>query len=196
MTRVEKINLAIEIMHTQKGMRAPEIKEYLRTRDIHLDIQVIQDVIRDLRFRPTKTPRIPKKSAPPWFSALQNKLEPLLVRLVAAIRTHNVPYTYGARVLNDTGVEKPIPQGGTWKSATLKAYLHRRKIYKGYPPGLTHKQRNSLTYRQFCARIEPLILELEDYAIWDQEYRETGGKCKVSTENVSDNVSQGFFRSV
>lgn len=196
MTRVEKINLAIEIMHTQKGMLAPEIKEYLRTRDIHLDIQVIQDVVRDLRFKPLAPTKIPKKAAPPWFSALQNKVEPLLVRLVAAIRQHNVPYSYGARLLNDLGVEKPLPRGGTWKADTLKSYLHTKKIYKGYPSGSTLSRRQ-LTYVDFCARIDPRLLkEFEEYSDWDYDFREAGGKCKNLAKSIHNDVPQGLFRGV
>lgn len=171
LTRVQKINLAIEIMYSQKNMGAKEIRDYLRERKIMIDIQTVRDVIKALRYLPPGASDL--KRHRPWFSEMQDRLTPIMRELGNFCSKHNVPLSTVSRYLNDQGLVKPIPQAGEWKDATVKRYLKDRKLlpYFDYTPF-----EETLTYDDFCVKLDAeteIPQMIRNYLVWETGYRQT-----------------------
>ena len=162
MTRVQKINKAIEILHTTKDMDAKQIAAFLADHRIYVEMPVIAEVILSLNYVKPPNLTIPRKSK------LQIKIERLVAALRPLMETHQktrAPWRYLASYLNELGITMP-GQGTVFHVPNLTAFLkkHRCHVRSGAP-----SKNAVLTYSQYCARIEPVSQQLIDYAEWLKE---------------------------
>jgi hypothetical protein len=188
MTRVEKINLAIEILHIQKNLKTPEIKEYFRKHNIYVDSEVIEDVIRALNYNPNK--KINTKINRQWFFEMQDHLNPLLDILVGEVVYYHMTYEHMVRLLNELEIQKPIPIGGPWKQNTLRRYLMHRNLYRSLRR--IRDAEKSLPYHEWCAKIGHVIAKLEEYSEWENTFRTEGSpKTRKRRQNDARRLMEG-----
>ena len=162
MTRVQKINKAIEILHCTQNLDAKQIHAYLADHKIYVEMPVIAEVILSLNYVKPPNLTIPRKSK------LQIKIERLVAALRPLMETHQktrAPWRYLASYLNGLGIT--IPGTGTiFRVQNLTAFLksHQCHVRSGAP-----SKNAVLTYSAYCARIEPVTQQLLDYAEWIKE---------------------------
>lgn len=169
MTRVEKINLAIEICHIQKDMNALEIQKFLASNKIPLDIHVIADVIRDLNYKRTSKSLRNTKANKPWYTPLQERLFPILEELARRQLRMKASPDWSARLLNEIGIRQPYYVRAPWRGKTFKRFLSRRNRYHGIKQSRT-KDDKLLTYARFCDNLVDVIAQLEEYLSWEEEF--------------------------
>lgn len=161
MTRVQKINKAIEILHAQQNLDAKQIHQYLSERHIYVELPVIAEVILSLNFVKPPTLTIPRKSK------LQIKIERLVEAIRPLMETHLItkaPWRYLAALLNSLEVVVP-GSGVSFTQTNLCKFLRQHNLHVRS----SARPQAALTYASYCARIEPVIQSLQEYADWIRE---------------------------
>lgn len=154
MTRVERLNKAIEILFINKGMSAKQIQKYLDDRGHYLDLLTVVTVIQQLQYYELE-PRKPQTRQGAYREELNKELRPI----IDAVVEHKVPYSYVVRLLNEHELKVP-GSGLAWTLHRLKKYMFRWKLYRRN--GVLN-QRFGLTYLEFCATLDHGLERLKEY---------------------------------
>lgn len=162
MTRVQKINKAIEILHCEKGLDAKQIHSYLEERKIYVELHTITQVVLGLNFVGAPKLTIPRRSK------LQIRIERLVEALKPVLERHHsarCPLRFLAQILNSLGITVP----GTGSQFTQKKLLMFLKKHNIHKRSQLSSNNYTLTFQEYYARIDPVIGPLKEYAAWVQE---------------------------
>lgn len=172
MTRVERINKAIAILHLNKQLNPKEIKEVLKSYGHDVDLHVIVAVCVDNQPVVVKD-RAPSKDSPQEIR--RKKLEEAFAELIGCMEKHRVPFSFAARYLNSIELYNPTSLN-RWTDRSVKQFSVRRKI---------HKKRSGvhlahcLPYDEWASKIPPeLEAKLHEIA---SDYR--ASSCSRQTEH-------------
>lgn len=126
MTRVERINKAIAILHLNKQLNPKQIKEVLKSYGHDVDLHVIVAICVDNQPVPVKS-RAPSKDSPQEIRRKQ--LDGAFAELMVSVEKHKIPFSFVARYLNSLGLHNPTSLN-RWTNKSVKQFLVRRKLHK------------------------------------------------------------------
>lgn len=162
MTRVQKINKAIEILHVEKGLDAKQIHAYLAERKIYVELHTITQVVLSLNYVAPVKLNIPRRSK------LQIRIERLVNALKPVLDLHHkarCPLRYLSQVLNGLGITVP----GTGAFFTHKKLLVFLKLHNIHKRSQLSSNNYTLTFQEYSDMIDPVLEPLKEYAAWVQE---------------------------